>query len=189
MFDSLNFQEKISKQMIYNGGGRIIDPLNFDAYYDIELIRKAVVIERRRVKNGITNEGKNNLLSRFFNGSGTNSTAWSIGLINTSSFSGVSAADAGAGHSGWVEFLSYTTGGSSSLRGSWTKGAASGQQLTNAAAVGFTFTANAVLYGIFLINDSTKGGVGGTLWNTAPFNATLTVQTDDVLNVTYTLQL
>jgi NADH:ubiquinone oxidoreductase subunit len=191
MLDRLEFKEQLGGQMVYNGAGRIISPLPFNAYYDIELIRKGTVIHKERVKNGITNDGKNNLLNRFFNGSGTNTAGWYIGLINNSGFSTLSASDVPTSHAGWTEFTTYSRNSDSSvlLRGTWNKGSASGQQITNASAVAYTFTADGTLYGIFLATDPAKSGTTGTLWSTAAFNASLAVQIDDILNVTYTLQL
>lgn len=133
--------------------------------------------------NGDTNAGLNDLLNVYFN-SGTQKTTWYLGLIDNVAFSAVSASDTMVTHTGWSENTQYSGG----VRPTWTSGAASGQAVTNAATVNFTFTASAAIKGIFVVSDSTLGGTAGTLFATA----TGTVQSftsGQILKATYTKAL
>lgn len=185
---------KIVVPELYRGEGLAppTELLKFTAHYDFELVRGGVVVAKQRVKNGIVNDAKNNLLNRWFNQTGTNTTSWYIGLIDNATFSALAAGDTPASHAGWTEYTNYSiAGGNTTQRGAWGQGTASGQQITNSSPVQFTFTVSSGnIYGIFLLGgDSTKGGTIGTLWSTAALNAVLPVLVNDVLNVNYTLQL
>lgn len=132
-----------------------------------------------KLRNGITNQGKNSLLDIMFHAA-TQITTWYLGLMDNSGYSAEAAADTLASHAGWTEFTSY-----SGNRKEWTEGAASSQSITNGTPVEFTMSAGGTLKGIFLCSVST--GTSGTLWATAAFGSTVTVSNGDVLKVTYTV--
>lgn len=132
--------------------------------------------------NGVTNVGRDDILNVYFD-SGTQKTAWYMGLIDNSGFSALSATDTAASHSGWTEFTSYSGG----ARGTWGVGASSGQSVTNASAVTFSITGSGTVYGIFIISNSTLSGTSGMLWATGGFTSTVPVTNGDQLKVTYTI--
>lgn len=132
-----------------------------------------------KLRNGITNQGKNALLDIMFHGS-TQITTWYLGLMDNSGYSAEAAADTLASHAGWNEFTNY-----SGNRKEWTEGAAASQSITNASPVQFDITGSGVIKGIFLASAAT--GTSGTLWASAAFASTVTVASADALKVTYTV--
>lgn len=150
------------------------------------IIRKDGTIENVGwSRNGITNEGYNNMLGVHFHGD-TQQTAWYIGLISNTSFSVLAAADTMASHSGWTESVAY----SNSTRPQWTCGSPASKSITNATAVSFNINADStVLKGIFIPSDNTKSGTSGKLWSTGLFSSDQTMNNGDVLQITYTVNL
>jgi hypothetical protein len=134
------------------------------------------------VPNGIVDVGLNHILDTEFNG-GTPITTWYIGLIDNASFSALAAADTMASHAGWIENNDYTQ----SNRVTWTSGAAASRSITNAVTCDFSMNATKTIKGIFITSNNTKGGTSGTLWSTAAFGSTVSVNNGDTLKVTYTL--
>lgn len=135
----------------------------------------------KEIDNGITNVGLNHVLDTEFAG-GSQSSTWFLGLIDNAGFSTLAAADTMVSHAGWSESVAY----SESPRPTWTVGAASGQQVTNAAVVVFTATAGVTINGIFAVDNSTKNGTSGTLWATGSFDTPQALVIGQKLNVTYT---
>lgn len=184
MIDRLHFNDRISYGMNRRRG--LSDLIGLTGIFDFSLVRAGKVIVADRFYNAITNEGKNNLLNRFFNQTGTNTNDWYFGLIDATTFSSTNTSDTMASHTGWIEFEDYADD-----RKAWGQGSAAGQSIAGVSPFSFTFTNGSTvdLYGAFMCSDFQKGNNDGMLWNTAPFNAILPVQVDDVLNCSYTLQL
>lgn len=142
------------------------------------------------VDNLITDEGAKNDFDVYFR-SGTQITAWYIGLIDNAGIAGGPAVtDVMNSHAGWGENQAYDE----ATRVAWSPTAASGtgtgtRQVTNTSPAVFTINVDAtVIYGIFITSGSVKGGTTGKLWSAAAFTSTRTFDDDDVLNVTYTLK-
>lgn len=96
------------------------------------------------------------------------------------------AADTMASHSPWSESTAY----SESVRQTFTPGAISGGSVDNSGSVAqFTINANNTLIGgLFLADNSTKGGSTGTLYGMAPFTLGFRqLNSGDTLSVTATL--
>jgi hypothetical protein len=134
------------------------------------------------VPNGIVDVGLNHILDTEFNG-GTPITTWYIGLIDNASFSALAAGDTMGSHAGWIENSDYTQAN----RVTWTSGAAAARAITNATTCDFSMNATKTIKGIFITSNNTKGGTTGTLWSTAAFGSTVSVNNGDTLKVTYTL--
>ena len=132
--------------------------------------------------NGIVDVGLNNLLSVHFN-SGTQITAWFIGIVDNSGFSAFANADTMASHSGWNEFTTY----SEATRVAWAEDAPAARSITNTTSADFSITGTGTLKGIFVISNSTKSGTTGTLWATAAFASNVAVVNGDSLKITYTV--
>lgn len=150
--------------------------------FHIQHIRDGVILQEFDVDNGITNGGKDSLLNVYFN-SASQITTWYVGLVDNASFSAFAAADTISSHAGWIENQDYDE----ATRVSWGSGSSSGQSITNATADTFTMSATKTIKGIFLNSVSTKGGTTGTLWSTAAFGSTVSVNDNDLLKVTYTV--
>lgn len=162
----------------------MIDTIDPRGLVRVEHWRGEKLLRICEFRNGITNLGKNLMLGRMFNGV-AQSSSWAFGLIDNVSFSGLSANDIMSSHSGWIEWLTI----SSSTRQTWGQGAASGQQVTNASVVTATMTAAGILQGVFIVDDTTKGGNSGNLWATALFSTSLIVAIGDNLRLSYAVQL
>lgn len=136
----------------------------------------------QQVHNTVMTVGKNHTLETEFRG-GTAVTTWYIGLISSSGYSAISAADTLASHAGWTEGTPY-----SGNRPAWTPGAASGGVTTNGSAIAFTINATLTVKGMFLASANT--GTTGTLMSAALFSGgDASVISGDTLNVTYTFTL
>jgi len=179
--DKMNFNDKVGVGVERNRTAEyaLLDP---KGKFVVEHIRDGKVIAKHEFPNGITNGGKDSLLNVYFH-SATQITTWYIGLVDNSGFSAFAAGDTMASHSGWTESTAY----SESVRQTWGVGASSGQSVTNGTAATFTMNGTATIKGIFIPSDSTKGGTTGTLWSTAAFASTVSVNNGDLLKVTYTV--
>lgn len=134
-----------------------------------------------RFKNGVCNAALTNLLDVYMRQQ-ANST-WYIGLIDGSGYTALAAADTAASHAGWAESSDYTA----ATRQAWAPSAAASQSITNSTPVTLTINATKTLKGAFLISESTKGGVAGTLLCTGLFTqGDRSVVNLDTLAITYT---
>mgnify|MGYP000971903817 CR=1 FL=1 len=120
-----------------------------------------------RFFNGITTAGINNLFNVYF-GATSKAAAWYMGLIGSSGYSALAAADTMSSHGGWTE---EHTNYSQATRPQWTPASASGGSVSNSSSVDFTITGSVTVKGIFLVDNSTKNGSTGTLWATALFTS------------------
>lgn len=138
---------------------------------------------REQFDNLVVNAGLDDLLDKYFKGSGY-SAAFYVGL--TDGTPTVAAADTMASHAGWVEVTAYTE----SARPALTLGTVSGQSVNNSASkAAFSINANGTtIGGAFLATNSTKGGSTGTLYGGGAFSAgDKGLDSGDTLNVTITL--
>lgn len=149
------------------------------AYYIEHRNSAGKLIGLYRVPNGIVDEGMDDLLDVHF-GASTQHTAWYIGLIDNSGYTGVSNSDTLATHAGWTEATPY-----SGNRVAWSVGSAASRSISNSSTADFAITSTATLKGIFVTNVSS--GTTGVLWSTALFSSTVSVQNGDTLKITYTV--
>ena len=135
--------------------------------------------------NGVTDLGINTALDILFRDAVAKITGWVIGLIDTSGFTAVAAADIMSSHTGWVEFTQY----SEANRVPWTTIAAAAKAITNSTPATFNINAGGAenVEGVFIVDQNTKGGTTGTLWATALFSGSIPVTNGDQLKVTYTV--
>lgn len=138
--------------------------------------------------NVVTDVGANDLLDKYFAGSGY-TAAFFVGLISSVSFTAVAAANTMASHAGWTEagptnVPNYSAG----TRPSLTMGtAASARSKTASAASSYTFSSAGTIKGLFTVTNSTKDGTTGTLYNAVLFTGgDRVVAISDVVNVTPT---
>lgn len=135
--------------------------------------------------NGITTVGLNNLLNVMFQNA-AQSPVWYAGLIKGSGFTGVSAADTMASHTGWVEETNYAEAN----RIGWIVGAATSKIITNSVNMTFTIdTDGTTVAGIFICSSGTKSNNTGTLWSTGLFPSVQTFLANDLVKVQYTVTL
>lgn len=141
-------------------------------------------------KNLVVNVGLQSMNAVYF-ASGTQITAWYIGLYGAGASNTPAAGDTASSHAGWTE----ETGYSNANRPACTFGTATTADpsvITNSASpASFSINATATIGGAFLISNNTKGGTTGTLFSAADFQSPgdRSVVSGDTLNVTYTFSL
>jgi hypothetical protein len=176
---------------VVRAGNKTEDQLPLRGVFMLEHWRDGKLIDKRRICNLITDEGKNKLLDVMFHGVTAIGT-WYIGLVDNAGFSAVAAGDTYAqigGTNGWDEFTAYTE----ASRQEWTEGAAASKSITNSSPVVFNINSSGVVYGLFVAGGAeaaTKSDntVGNTLWSAVGFSGgAVTVGNGDQLKVTYTV--
>lgn len=133
------------------------------------------------IDNTVVTVGKAALLNVMF-ASGTQITAWYLGLIDGTVAPTYSVTDTMSSHAGWTENTTY----SNATRPSGTFTTTATNSISTAAAA-FNINGTATLAGAFLVSNSTKSGTTGTLYSAGSFSAgNRSVLSGDTLNVTYT---
>ncbi len=135
--------------------------------------------------NLVVNQGLNNLLQEYFNGS-SYTAAWKVGLKATGT---VTAGDTQASHA-FTEITAYSTAGgatSAAVRPTAVLASASSQSVVTSTAAVFSVIASASVAGGFLTTGTTVAGNLGVLYGAGDFTAIRTVIDGDVINVSLTL--
>ncbi len=141
--------------------------------------------------NLVVNEGLNDYLEQYYNGSAY-TAAHFVGLTDgTPTFA---AGDTMSSHAGWVEQVEYqATEGSpaASVRPAYVPAAAASQSIDNSASKAvFVITVASTIGGAFLTTSSVKSGTSGTLVGGNVFTAgDRSLSLDDTLNVTVTASM
>ena len=147
--------------------------------------KSATFKELEDIKNGITDVGIHyalEVVKRSDAGSPVAQIApWYAGLIDDSSFTGLSNSDTMASHSGWIELTAYSEGSRQTL----VYGAAASRAIT--ASVSFTLSATKTIRGMLINSNNTKGGTTGSLWSTALYASPQTLQSGVVFTTNYSL--
>lgn len=157
-------------------------------YYNVECLDLDGNIKwTDTIQNLVTTAGKNDLLDKYLAGS-SYTAAWYVGLISTTSYSAVAAADTASSHAGWLESglaNGPTYSQSTRVLAAWSS-ASAGSKATSAACA-FSITSSSTVKGAFLTSSSTKDGTGGTLYSAGLFSGgDKVVASGDTVNVTYT---
>lgn len=181
--DPLNIKDEAIPTI--SRGRNLNEKLPLRGRFLVELVDKdGNVKHKEEFDNDIVNQGKNDLFDTMFHdATPVASSSWFIGLISSSGYSALAAADTMVSHAGWTEFTSFSQG----TRVAWGPGAAASQSITNASAATFDVTGSGTVKGIFVCTQSTKGGTSGRLWSTALFSSDVAVNNGDQLRVTYTV--
>lgn len=144
-----------------------------------------LLLARGTFANGIPTAARTALLDAYFNAGSAFGTSY-MGLIDndTLSVDPLSDSDTMASHPGWQEVTAY----SSATRPAWGQGAATAAILSNANLVLFTLSAAKNVGGLFLTNNSTKGGTSGVLWATGLGDQVQQMAVGEILRCSYTLE-
>lgn len=137
--------------------------------------------------NLVTDVGARYILDNGLAGS-SYTAAFYMGLISSTSWSAVNAADTMASHAGWLEAgatnaPTYSQG--SRPTAAWS--AASSRSKALSSALAFSITGTGTVKGCFLTTVATKDGTTGTLYSAGTFTGgDRAVVNLDTLNVSYT---
>lgn len=142
------------------------------------------------IDNLVTTQGKNYALDAFLAGSNFTASPF-IGLISSTSYSAVAAADTAASHAGWLEAGGANTPAySQATRPAAVFSTASAGSKATSSAVVFSITSTGTVKGCFLSTSSAKDGTAGVLYSAGLFSAgDKAVSNGDTLSVTYTASL
>ncbi len=137
--------------------------------------------------NLVTTAGKNFALDTVLAGAAY-TAAWYMGLISSTSYTAVAAADTMASHAGWLEAgIANAPTYSQVPRPTPAWSAASAGSKATSAAVAFSITSAGTVKGCFLNSVATKDGTTGTLYSAGLFSGgDKVVGIGDTLSVTYT---
>lgn len=130
------------------------------------------------VENLVTTEGKNDIIDKYFKGSGYTAT-WFLGLKGTGA---PDAADTLSVHNGWAEVTSYVGNRAAITFGTTGVPTAGSNQ---ASPVIFSINASTTVAGAFIVSVNT--GTSGKLYSVADFSAPRSVVSGDTLTVTPTV--
>lgn len=144
--------------------------------------------------NTVATVGKNLALDTFLAGSAYTVTGPFMGLISSTSYSAIAAADTMASHSGWLEAGNANTPSYTAPRKTAAWSAASGGSKALSAALSFAITGSGTVKGAFLAFGtgalSTIDNTAGTLLSAGLFSGGDKVVANlDTLNVSYSLSL
>ena len=146
------------------------------------------------IENTVTTVGKNLALDTFLAGSSYTVVGPFIGLISSTSYSTIVAADTMSSHSGWLEAGNANAPTYSGTRktAAWSAAASGSKALS--AALAFSITGTGTVKGCFLVFGSgavnTIDSTAGTLYSAGLFTGgDKAVDNGDTLNVSYTASL
>jgi hypothetical protein len=172
----------------------IPEGMGVDGHYDVECRDAAGKLKwEEEFPNLVVAVGKELMLNTLLRTSGTYTTVGPfLGLINNSTT--FAAADTMTSKT-WTELTTYTVGGSA-VRGTAVFAAATSSGTTpsnvttsTAAAITYTMTGSATVYGCFLVTGtgavSTISSTAGTLYSEGNFSTAKTVTAGDTVTVTY----
>lgn len=144
--------------------------------------------------NVVTTVGKNLALDTYLAGSSYTVTGPYMGLISSTSFSAVAAADTMASHAGWLEAGNANAPTYTSPRktAAWSAAASGSKALSSALT--FAITGTGTVKGCFLVYGSgavtTIDNTSGTLYSAGLFSGgDKVVASGDTLNISYTASL
>jgi len=146
------------------------------------------------IDNVVTTVGKNAALDAYLAGSAYTVTGPFMGLISSTSFSAVAAADTMSSHAGWLEAGTANTPTYTGPRKTAAWSAASGGSKALSAALSFAITGSGTVKGCFLVFGSgavsTIDNTSGVLYSAGLFSGgDKAVVNTDTLNVSYTASL
>lgn len=149
------------------------------AVYAVEVVAPDGTVSQASIEhNMVPTQGLNHIASVVFKGA-TQTNPWYIAPFE-GDYTPTPGDTAATIASAAVESTAYTA----SARLEFNEGAASGGAVDNSAnKAEFTFNANKVIYGVFLVSASPKAATTGTLISVVRFSSPKTVESGSTLRV------
>lgn len=143
------------------------------------------------VDNTVVTVGKNLALDTFLAGSGYTVTGPYMGLISSTSYSAIAAADTMSSHAGWLEAGSANTPTYTTPRKTAAWSSASGGSKALSSALSFAITGTGTIKGAFIVFGSGAitqiDSTAGTLYSAGLFSGgDRAVISGDTVNVSWT---
>jgi hypothetical protein len=176
-------------------GSGLGEQANAHGRYEVECIGADGKLKwRDTIENVVCTVGKNLALDTFLAGAAYTVTGPFMGLISSTSYSAVSAADTMTSHTGWLEAGGTNASTYSGNRKTAVWAAATAGDKALSAALSYAITSTGTLKGAFLCFGSgasaTKDNTGGVLWSAGTFaTGDKSVVNGDTLNVNYSTSL
>ena len=172
------------------------EPCNAQGRYVVTCLEKegGKVLWVAEIDNVVTTQGKNLALDTYLAGAAYTVTGPYMGLISSTSFTAVSAADTMASHAGWLEAGSANAPTYTAPRGTCVWAVAASGTKALASPLTFAITGSGSVIGAFITFGTgavnTIGSTAGSLYSAGAFaNGTQTVSNGNLLNVQYSTSL
>lgn len=174
--------------------GDLSEALTLRGTYHAECWRDGVLIWEDTIPNTVVTVGKNLALDTFLAGSAYTVTGPYMGLISSTSYSAISAADTMSSHAGWLEAGNANAPTYTSPRKTAVWSAASAGAKALSAALSFAITGTGTIKGAFMTYGTgavtTIDNTSGTLLSAGLFSGgDRAVVNGDTVNVSYSLAL
>jgi hypothetical protein len=194
MTDERAYARECNDASVIRGSG-LGESADAHGRYEVECIGADGKLKwRDTIENVVCTVGKNLMLDTAFAGSAYTVTGPYMGLISSTSYTAVAAADTMASHTGWLEAGSANAPTYTGTRKTavWSAAAAGVKALS--AALSFAITGTGTVKGAFIVYGSgasaTVANTSGTLWSAGTFAAgDKAVVNGDTLNVQYSSSL
>ena len=193
MLDRLRIAAMASAAIIAGAG--VTEFLVLKGTYTVECVGADGCVKwTDKIENTVVTVGKNQMLDAALAGATYTVTGPYMGLISSTSFSAISAADTMASHAGWLEAGSANTPTYSGTRKTAAWSAASAGSKSLSAALSFAITGTGTIKGAFMLYGSAAtnaiDGTVGTLFSAGLFTGgDRAVINGDTVNVSYSVSL
>lgn len=191
--DQLTSEEKLAATLFAKA--HFGDDCHIVGFFTAECRDKNGNLKWREVfANTVVTVGKNAMLDQSLAGSSYTVTGPYMGLISSTSYTGISAADTMTSHSGWLEAGNANAPTYTAPRKTCAWSSASSGSKSLSAALSFAITGTGTIKGAFLTfgsgASSTIDNTGGTLFSAGLFTGgDRSVINGDTVNVSYSVSL
>lgn len=192
MKDELHSAASIGASLIAAGG--MEEQAEARGVFTMEHVRDGKVIHSEIFTNTVMTAGKNVILDQALAGSAYTVTGPYMGLISSTSYSAISAADTMSSHAGWLEAGNANAPTYTGNRKTCAWSSASSGSKALSSALSFAITGTGTIKGCFLVfftsASATVDNTSGTLLSAGLFSGgDRAVINGDTVNVSYSLAL
>lgn len=170
------------------------EQVRLQGVFHLEHVRDGEVIYSEDFHNTVATVGKNLALDTILAGSAYTVTGPYMGLISSTSYTAIAAADTMASHAGWLEAGNANAPTYTSPRKTAVWSAASAGAKALSAALSFAITGTGTIKGAFMVYGTgavtTIDNTAGTLLSAGLFaGGDRAVLSGDTVNISYTLSV